>query len=177
MLDLPSTSLFSCATCEVLFRPPGLSVWNKRPFSSDVQSSGATCSRCRLVYAGASAALLGVKTWDHVRLLAFLVVGREQDGGDPFLRVGALDYGPVPSVDHPRPWVDFYINPSNGRVNGEFLSLVPVFHFPLFGFSFSRQRLGPEKADGFIACCVYQLKPEPCYRCQLLQARTHGIEI
>ncbi|KAK8001727.1 HET-domain-containing protein [Apiospora marii] len=96
MLDLPTISLSPCTTCEALFRQPGLSVWNKRPFAREVQSSGVACARCRLVYAGVSAALPDAKAWGHVRLLAFLVVGREQKE-DVFLRVGALDYGPVPS--------------------------------------------------------------------------------
>lgn len=170
MLDLPNTSLPPCATCEALFRPPGLSVWNKRPFARDVQSSGVACARCRLVYAGASTALPGVEAWHHVRLLAFLVVGREREE-DAFLRVGALDYGPGPSVDHPRPWVDFYINPSDGMDNA--LSLTPGFVFCLHVF---RKRLEPDEAD-ITAYCVYQRKPEVSCGSPLPPTRMSGIKV
>ncbi|KAK7911082.1 hypothetical protein PG985_013563 [Apiospora marii] len=82
---------------------------------SALPAAGTECMEQKAVcQRGVSAALPDAKAWGHVRLLAFLVVGREQKE-DVFLRVGALDYGPVPSVDHPRPWLDFYINPSDAK--------------------------------------------------------------
>ncbi|KAK8137564.1 hypothetical protein PG984_003057 [Apiospora sp. TS-2023a] len=100
----------------MLFQQPGSSIWNKRPSARNVQSSGEACFRCRLIYRAVSAALPGVKIWDHVRLLGFLVAELKQSE-DMFLRIGALDYGSVPSVDHPRPWVDLHVNPNDAEAH------------------------------------------------------------